>query len=303
MPTLQVHRKELLPGSIGPLQGPITTLTSLAAFKARFQQPMAPDSAPSMQSTAQAPSQDTLSSPLPAPQQCPQSAQSASSARAADMGSAGGAAKHSNDWQLGATAAEQASGASAAGPAKQKASSLSSAATAVQCCAIGTERAAEQRADLGAASNMAASGVHAAQQLEVGHDNSSRFASSNGTASTPEQHLPLRFQRGEAASAPIEALWEQSANVRAVRAALTAFLHKSGLSQYLSIEPTEVCAGPRLSGTLQQCMHCIVHVVLYGLIRPANHTVSMLQELLVCAEQPATKDCPGLYHFHAGLPP
>ena len=36
---LQMHRKQLLSGSFGPLQGPITTLTSLAAFKARFQQP------------------------------------------------------------------------------------------------------------------------------------------------------------------------------------------------------------------------------------------------------------------------
>ena len=32
---LQMHRRELLSGSFGPLQGPFTTLTSLAAFKAR----------------------------------------------------------------------------------------------------------------------------------------------------------------------------------------------------------------------------------------------------------------------------
>ena len=238
---LQIHRKELLPGSIGPLQGPITTLTSLAAFKARFQQPVAPNSAPSMQSSAQAPSQDTLSRPLPAPRQCSQSAQSASSIRAANIKSAGGAEKQSNDWQLGAAAAGQASGASAVGPAKQSAHSLSSAATAAQHSAVNTERAAQQRADLGAASS-----VHAAQQLEEEHDNSSKFKSSNGITSTPEQPLPLRSQQGEAASVPIEALWEQSANVKAVHAALTAFLQKSGLSEYLSMEPTEVCVASRL---------------------------------------------------------
>ena len=36
---LQMHRKELLSGSFGPLQGPLTTLTSLAAFKARMPAP------------------------------------------------------------------------------------------------------------------------------------------------------------------------------------------------------------------------------------------------------------------------
>ena len=40
-----MQRKELLSGSFGPLQGPITTLTSLAAFKARFQQPATPSAA------------------------------------------------------------------------------------------------------------------------------------------------------------------------------------------------------------------------------------------------------------------
>ena len=39
---LQVRSKELLSGSFGPLQGPFTTLTSLAAFKARFQVPEQP---------------------------------------------------------------------------------------------------------------------------------------------------------------------------------------------------------------------------------------------------------------------
>ncbi|CAL5221830.1 g4088 [Coccomyxa viridis] len=35
----QMHRRELLSGSFGPLQGPLTTLTSLAAFKARMPAP------------------------------------------------------------------------------------------------------------------------------------------------------------------------------------------------------------------------------------------------------------------------
>lgn len=36
---LQMRSKELLSGSFGPLQGPFTTLTSLATFRARFQHP------------------------------------------------------------------------------------------------------------------------------------------------------------------------------------------------------------------------------------------------------------------------
>ena len=217
-----------------------------------------------MQSTAQALSQDTLFSPLPAPGQCSQSTQSASSARAADAGSAGGAANHSHILQLGATAAEQASEASSDGPAKQDAHSLSSAATAAQCSTRGTERTDQQRADLGAASS-----VHPVQRLGAEHNSSSRFSSSNGITRTPDKQLPLRFQRGEPAAVPIEALWEQSANVRAVQAALTVFLQKSGLSQYLSIEPTEVHAASRLSDAIQQlmllrlakCLRRIVHVV------------------------------------------
>ena len=39
---LQMHSKGLLSGSFGPLQGPFTTLTSLAAFRARFQPPFEP---------------------------------------------------------------------------------------------------------------------------------------------------------------------------------------------------------------------------------------------------------------------
>ena len=249
---LQIHRKELLPGSIGPLQGPITTLTSLAAFKARFQQPVAHESAPSMQSTAQAPSQYTLSSPVPAPRQCPQTAQSASSARASDLRNMDDLAKQSAEPQPSATAAEQVGEAGAVGPAKQSAHSLSSAASAALGSGQGIQRTAQQRADRDAACNFTAGSMHAAQQLEAEHVKSSKFTSSNGLRSTPEWPSPLRFQQGEAESVPIEALWEQSANVKAVHAALIAFLQKSGLSQYLSIEPTEVRAGLRLTGTIQQ---------------------------------------------------
>ena len=80
----------------------------------------------------------------------------------------------------------------------------------------------------------------AAQQIEVEHDKYS-----NGITSRPEQQLFLHLQQGE--TAPVEALWEQSANIEAVHTALTAFLQKSGLSQYLSIEPTEVRAGSRVT--------------------------------------------------------
>ena len=48
-----MHAKELLAGSFGPLQGPLTTLTSLAAFKARFQQPASPSTAPATQIPSQ----------------------------------------------------------------------------------------------------------------------------------------------------------------------------------------------------------------------------------------------------------
>ena len=47
-----MHRRDLLAGSFGPLQGPFTTLTSLAAFKARV---------PAAQSTAQEASEEQAS--------------------------------------------------------------------------------------------------------------------------------------------------------------------------------------------------------------------------------------------------
>ena len=99
--------------------------------------------------------------------------------------------------------------------------------------------------------------MHATQQLGEEHDKSSRITSSNGTTSTPEQQSPLRFQQGEARPAP-KALWADPANVKAAHAALTAFLQKSGLSQYLSIEPTEVRTASCPSGTNQQMVHCCV---------------------------------------------
>lgn len=66
---LQVHTKELLSGSFGPLQGPITTLTSLAAFKARFQQPGAPSALPGTRSAAQQAAPSASFGAPPPPQQ------------------------------------------------------------------------------------------------------------------------------------------------------------------------------------------------------------------------------------------
>ena len=60
---VQMHRKELLPGSFGPLQGPITTLTSLAAFKARFQQPAMPSAAQQPASSVSMETQSSLAEP------------------------------------------------------------------------------------------------------------------------------------------------------------------------------------------------------------------------------------------------
>ena len=54
-----MRSKGLLSGSFGPLQGPFTTLTSLAAFRARFQ----PPSEPSTQSLSQEAVEEQASQP------------------------------------------------------------------------------------------------------------------------------------------------------------------------------------------------------------------------------------------------
>ena len=162
----------------------------------------------------------------------------------------GNAEKASAEPQLSAAAAEQTGEAGADSTTKQSAHPLPSASTALQGSMNGTERAAQHRADRRAASNPTAGSRLAAQQLELEHNSASDSRPSNGVTVTPQQHLPPCTLQGEAASTPIEALWDQPANVQAAHSALTAFLQKSGLSQYLSMEPTEVCAAPRLSGTI-----------------------------------------------------
>lgn len=198
-----MHRKELLSGSFGPLQGPITTLTSLAAFKARFQQPAIPSSMPSTPSAAQQPSQDASLSSLP-PQQPSKVASDSQDQRPA---------QHS----LAGLASEEPSSPAMSSGDEHSASSISQQSHA-------TDAALKRR--LGGETH------HVAKQSEAGHDRqhaTSRCYSNEGASATgPASSQPAQSE--------VHMLWEDPANISAARAALVAFLQKSGLSKYLQIE-------------------------------------------------------------------
>lgn len=198
-----MHRKELLSGSFGPLQGPITTLTSLAAFKARFQQPAIPSSMPSMPSAAQQPSQDVSFGSLP-PQQPSKVASDSQDQRPA---------QHS----LAGLASEEPSSAVMSSGEEHNTSNISQHSHAV--AAALTNR-------LGGEAH------HVAKDSEAGHDRqhatSPSISKEGASATGPPSSQPAQSE--------VHMLWEDPANITAAREALVTFLQKSGLLKHLQID-------------------------------------------------------------------